>query len=202
MAQEPDLRRALEARVWRLAFLLSADPAAADRLAEAILRTERDLRRVPPERLDRLIILRARELGAARSREAPLSGGPPIMSDFAARAHRAVLNLAPQPREAWVLARIDSLGEIATARAMDCSRTAAARFLSQADDHLRSELGAGFEQAVGELRAAADALDPAPRVFAVRQALSRRRAMKLAIIGIALAILLLGGALAAIRLLG
>src|SRR5262245_21467690 len=120
----PDDRRdALERRVWRLAYLLTGDRDGAAALVDRILGAQGHREGLGPARLDRLVIQQAREMigvgvhypGGAQEQE----------KDLAMRALKASHTLAAQPREAWVLARVDMVDELWMSRAMDCSRTAA-----------------------------------------------------------------------------
>lgn len=174
-------RAALERRVWRLAFLLSGDGAGAAALVDRVLRARGDAATLEPARLDRLIIQHARSLTA----RVPMDEG-----DLAQVALRAARSLSEQPREAWVLSRVDGVDELWMGRAMDCSRTAARMHLATADDFMRSRLGARHDEAVEALRRFADGLDPGP-IIAAHRVMARKRKNRRLVAGTLVA--LLGG---------
>lgn len=188
----PDERRgALERRVWRLAFLLSGDESGAAALVDRVLRARGGAASLEPARLDRLIIQHARSL-AART--------PADESDLAQVALRAARSLSEQPREAWILSRVDGVDELWMGRAMDCSRTAARMHLATADDFMKSRLGARHDAAVEALRRFADGLDPGPIIAAHREMVKKRRARRVTA-GVIVGLLAgLGALLAALKL--
>lgn len=187
---------AFERRIWRLAFLLTGDGAIAADVIDSVLRDQPDPGSLEPARLDRLVVLHTRE---ARSRGVP---GSDVLSDpRAARALSAVVNLEHQPREAWVLARLDELDELRVSRAMDCSKTAAGRHLEAADEAMARALGAELAECVDALRRAADALDPSP-IIVLRRSLRRRERNRRALIVAGVTVTVIAGAgLVVLRLL-
>lgn len=127
-------------RVWRLSAALSGDPGIADAVARRVAAACRRLDTIDPVRVDRLAVLWTREAQRAVD---PVEAGPLGPAVVAGgRAPDAVLPapvlsllaaLSGQPREAWMLARVFEFEIIRVARSMDCSRTAAQRFLDHAD---------------------------------------------------------------------
>ncbi len=154
-------RDACERRVYRLATLLTGDPQAAARVIEAVVGAQPDLRRPDSARLDRLTVLRSREIAPAA-----LGGGvvpPPLAA--------AIGGLDPQSREAWVLARVYETPLRETARAMDCSVTATRRHLERAEAAIIGRLGEDAETAPGIVLGYSMSLD-VPAFY--REALQRR----------------------------
>ncbi len=188
-------RNALERRVWRLAFLLTGDREGAAALVDRILDAQANLDALEPARLDRLVILQAREMmGVASLPPADFSNGP-----LQERALRAAHAMGAQAREAWVLARVDIVDELWMSRAMDCSRTAARQHLAGADEVMRSRLGGDYDAAVMELRKFADSLDPGPIIAANRRKRHRRRLERRMAAGIIVAVVILGAAVVLLR---
>lgn len=186
-----------------MAYLLTGSPAAA---ADVLARIERQaLAALPaddPARLDRLVIMHTREAVKASRRRGGQVHARPASHDDAGRCMLAVLALPHQPREAWVLARLDELDELRVSRAMDCSRTAAQMHLAAADERMKAAMGDRIDAAIVALRERVDALDPGPAVAAHRQLMRRRARQRAAVvIGVVLAVVL-GGALAALSLRG
>jgi hypothetical protein len=192
----------LAGRAWRLAILATADADLARRTL-ALLPPPVRGQPLDADRIDRLAIQSLRRAAGPESRAAamaepgvqrpprvcrePLSLGP---------AHDVIASLPLQAAEAWVLRRLDDLDPIRACRAMDCSRSAADRFLERADRELADRLGEEHAARVAALRAAADELAPDPRVVAScmqrARARSRRRVgLAVAIIGATLTILLM-----------
>jgi hypothetical protein len=116
-------REACERRVYRLAALLTGNPLAATAVIGDVVDAQPDLRRLDSAHLDRLTVLRSREIAPGRLVDDRVPS--PVAEMLAA--------LPPQAREAWVLARVYRTPAREIARAMDCSRTAAQRHLDQAD---------------------------------------------------------------------
>ncbi len=116
---------AFRRRIARLAFLLTGDHDRAVAMAASILRRRSNADTLDAAHLDRLVILDAR-----RIRPRPDASTPD------ATAHARLLSLPPQPREAWILTRLDGLDELAVAKSMDCSRTAVRLHLSVAEQAL------------------------------------------------------------------
>ena len=177
-------RDACERRVYRLATLLTGDPQAASRVIEAVVGAQPDLRRPDSARLDRLTVLRSREITPAA-----LADGV-VTQDIAA----AVASLDAQGREAWVLARVYKTPLRETARAMDCSVTATRRHLERAEAALSGRLGDDAEAAPGVVLDYSMSLDvPAFYHEARERRLRRRRLVRtLAVVLVVLALIVAG----------
>jgi hypothetical protein len=183
MPTKDDQRRAYEARVWRLAFLLTGYTSAASELIGRVLRAQPDVLSVDPSRLDRLVILQAREWAARRR---GLQASSPPLSPEGARTLTAALGMNHQLLEAWVLARVDGMEGLSVSRAMDCSNTAAANHLAEADREMGERLGPALAAGLGALRADADRLDPRPFLEASRPKRRRGGGRRLLVMLIAL----------------
>jgi hypothetical protein len=159
-------REACERRVYRLAALLTGNPVAATRVIEAVVGAQPDLRVLDNAHMDRLTVLRSREIVSAR-----------LVHDALPSALAAALAaLSAQQREAWVLSRVYELLPRETARAMDCSVTATARHLEQADALMGRATGGEWDQAAQALLSYALSLD-VPDFYRQRQ--RRRRRIRL-----------------------
>lgn len=177
----------IDRRIWRLSFLITGNELAAADLVDRVRRAQ-DVQDLDPSRLDRLIIQQAREMlgtaagpmHTARRRVAlsPLAAGA---DPAAVELFKRLQSLPEQPREAWVLARIDELDDLHVSRAMDCSKTATHNHLTAAEDHLRNELKDGYDAALAALRRFADYLDPGS-IISTRRA--QRRAQRIRRAGI------------------
>jgi len=178
-------REACERRVYRLAALLTGNPVAATRVIEAVVGAQPDLRALDNAHMDRLTVLRSREIAAAR-----------LVHDALPTAVAASLAaMPPQQREAWVLSRVYELLPRETARAMDCSVTATARHLEQADAMMGRALGGQSDQAAQALLSYALSLD-VPAFYRLRQRRRRRIRLILRIAGIVLLMALVTAAFA------
>jgi hypothetical protein len=124
-------REACERRVYRLATLLTGDPVAATRVIEAVVDAQPDLRKLDNARMDRLTVLRSREITPATL----------VAEGVGPRVTTALSRLGFQHREAWVFTRVYQLTPREAARAMDCSVTAMNRHLQMADSAMRGALG-------------------------------------------------------------
>lgn len=185
---------ARQRRVVRLTWLLL--DAHADRAAAAtarVLSSRFDLARIDPARLDRLCVLASRH---AAGRDSSRRTARPAPSDAAAGVRPAAERLAPlhaasalprQCLEAWVLTRVEGLDEVHVARAMDCSKTAAARHLARADELLAGTPAANPDS-IRALVAQLDALDPGPALRVVTARLRRRRRIRLAMAALGAAV--------------
>lgn len=182
-----------EARVWRLAFLLTSDPDAAARLAARLPRLQPDFATLEPARLDRLVIQTARTM----PRPAHTADRTPR---HISTLQHALASLPPQQREAWVLSRVDTVDDLWMSRAMDCSKTAARSHLAAADAALHATLGDDLPTALDALRAQADAVDPAPLIVEARAELRRSHRRRLAIAGLIAFLALSAAVIAALRL--
>jgi len=125
-------REACERRVYRLATLLAGNPTAAAKVIAQVVDAQPDLRDLDSAHMDRLTVLRSREINPAT-----------LVHDLVPpRIAEALANLTPQQREAWVFARVYRSPEREMARAMDCSVTATMRHLDLADAAMSAALGA------------------------------------------------------------
>jgi hypothetical protein len=154
-------REACERRVYRLATLLTGDPVAATRVIEAVVDAQPDLSKLGNARMDRLTVLRSREITPATL---AAEGVPPRMTT-------ALSRLSFQHREAWVFTRVYRLTAREAARAMDCSVTAMNRHLQMADSAMRGVLGDQVGEAAERLLRYTMSLD----VPAFYRARKRRR---------------------------
>lgn len=223
-----DRREAYLRRAWRLAALLTGDRERASAVILRCLVAQPNLVRLPPGRLDRLVIQQARDMHARPPRPAlsqrltgllqriraghrdsrglpmPVASAPeatPLFSPTAQRAMTVLLAIPSQRREAWILRELDSTGEIDASKAMDCSRAALARHLSLAESAMRETLGDGFNDAVAALKRDADGLDPEAFILAERRD-RRRRTRWLVIVLVSTAALCVIGLIVAATLLG
>ncbi|MCP3903769.1 MAG: hypothetical protein GY715_09055 [Planctomycetes bacterium] len=176
---------ACERRVYRLAVLLTGDRVAGARVIEEVLGAQPDLRELDDAHIDRLTVLRSREVRAAAIRDDAVG---PETAD-------AVAALDRQPREAWVFTRVYRLGPRELARAMDCSVTASQRHLERADRAMRDALGGRAAEAPPVLLGFSHALE-VPAFYRADQASRRRRRLVL----VATVVIVLVAALAAIVL--
>lgn len=197
MPSDPSPR---ERRAWRLAWLLTGDPAKAAAVAHEVLATIPPARDADLARLDRHTILTVRrEMGGALAPPRPRKLSPEAVAALrpGERTHLAALALPRQQLEAWVLARIDGLDGLWSARAMDCSKTAVAVHLKAADEAIAAALTKSPETATADLRTLADSLDPVQPLEHERAARARRRRNRLvAILGVLLIVLLVAAWLA------
>jgi hypothetical protein len=122
---------ACERRVYRLATLLTGNPNAATKVIEQVVGAQPDLRRLDSAHLDRLTVLRSREIKPGR-----------IVADGVRPEIAAALEgLSPQQREAWVFHHVYRMDARDAAKAMDCSHVAAERHLAAADDVVMRAIG-------------------------------------------------------------
>jgi hypothetical protein len=168
-------RAACERRVYRLATLLSGAPGAAVRVIEAVIDAQPDLRRLDSAHMDRLTVLRSREIAAATLVDERI---PPAAAE-------ALAALTAQQREAWVLARVYRLQRREVARAMDCSINAIALHLEQAEAAMHAALGGEIGPAAEALLGYSMGLD-VPAFYRAR----RRRRRRLRFVGRLLLVLL------------
>ncbi len=171
-------RGVLQRRVYRLASLLLGDPAAAVEVIDAVLTAQPDLGRLDGAHLDRLCVLRCREMDSGQ-----------LVSDAVPEpAARAVADLRHQEREAWVLTQVFGLPIRETARAMDCSTKAAARHLANAEAALRRALGERCDAAGPLFLDYCQTLD-VPEVYRLRQRRRRQTRRMAAFVAIMAAVL-------------
>jgi hypothetical protein len=198
-------RHLLERRIWRLSFLLTGNELAAADLVDRVQRAH-DVQTLDPVHLDRLVIQQAREmLGTAmgprrtQRRTPPQSPLAQNAAPEAMRLFAVVQSLPEQPREAWVLARIDDLELLHISRAMDCSNTATQNHLNAGDEQVRAETKDEHNAALSALRLFADHLDPGPIIADQRARRRAQRARRAGIIAVLIATVLLIAALALLK---
>ncbi len=124
-----------------MATLLTGNPAAATRVIESVVEAQPDLRRLDNTHMDRLTVLRSRELRPGRL----------VVETVPPAATEALALLTSQQREAWVFTHVYRIEMRDAARAMDCSVTATRRHLQVAEEAVAERLGAAVEQAVEAL---------------------------------------------------
>lgn len=139
-------RASCERRVYRLATLLTGDPNAAVRVIEQVVGAQPDLRRLDAAHMDRLAVLRSREIPPVTLPVEAGGGG-----EGGRRVVRALAALNPQQRESWVFAHVYRMQPREIAKAMDCSVRAVQVHLTSADGVMNDQLKGGVS-------AAADAL--------------------------------------------
>jgi hypothetical protein len=176
-------REACERRVYRLATLLTGNPNAATSVIAQVVDAQPDLRSLDSAHMDRLTVLRSREIAPATLVSEHV---PPAISE-------ALGALNPQQREAWVFHHVYRVPPREMARAMDCSVTAMERHLELANESMEKRLGELSSLAPSALLAYSMTVD-VPKFY--RQERTRRRHTRIAIILLAL----LGGALLLARL--
>jgi hypothetical protein len=176
-------RTACERRVYRLATLLTGHPVAATRVISRVVAAQPDLRRLDSARLDRLTVLRSRDI----------PGG--VLADDAVprEAAAALAGLTPQQREAWVLVRVYRTSAREVGRAMDCSVTAMRHHLAAADEAMGVSDGDDIAAALREYSLGLDV----PEFY--RVARRRRRRVRL-VVRLALAIIAVGAVALIVRL--
>ena len=158
-------REACERRVYRLATRLTGNPVAATRVIESVVDAQPDLRRLDNTHMDRLTVLRSRELAPGRL----------VVGIVPPAAAEALALLTSQQREAWVFTHVYRVKLRDAARAMDCSVTATSRHLQVADDTVAERLGAAVEQAIEALLSYSMALDVPAFYRAARRRCRQRR---------------------------
>lgn len=125
-------RAACERRVYRLATLLTGNPVAATKVITRVVDAQPDLRKLDAAHMDRLTVLRSREIAAGSLADESI---PRAAAD-------ALAALNPQQREAWVFARVYRVDLREMARAMDCSTTATQNHLDRAEEAMGRAEGA------------------------------------------------------------
>lgn len=180
MSDKRQARGERQSRIWRVAFLLTADEASATRVVMNVLRVQPDLARVDPANIDRLAVQHVREWRKA-SRRTP----EPAVENATRTIHRRILSMPQQAAEAWLLSRVLGLDGPELSRAMDCSNAATATHLSRAEAWVCEHLsGEEIEAAVPAIGEAVLAAEPAALIHAARAATRKRR---LVVLGVVLA---------------
>jgi hypothetical protein len=180
-------RTACERRSFRLALLLTGEARAALAVLESVLAAQPDVRAIDGAHLDRLTILRTRELASARAKRSKRSRSAPAgVSEL--WSGTTFGDLPGQAREAWVLVRVLALPDREVARAMDCSISAARRHMQLAEEQL-GDAGGELEE---RLRARALTAEVPAVVRERRERASRRRRAEIvAVIVVLLAVTLI-----------
>ena len=174
-------RGACERRVYRLATLLTGNPNAATKVIKRVLSAQPDLAELDSAHMDRLTVLRSRELRPAA-----------LVSELVApRLSQALARLPAQQREAWVFARVYATPEREMSRAMDCSVTATQRHLEQAEQALEAQLGPAASEAAPGLLRYSMTLD-VPEFYRQQELRRRRIRLSLKLAALAAAAALLG----------
>jgi hypothetical protein len=173
-------RDACERRVYRLATLLTGNPNAATKVIAHVVDAQPDLRQIDSAHMDRLTVLRSREIKPAT-----------IVSDLVPEKIAAGLSsLSPQQREAYIFSRVYRLNDREISRAMDCSVTATQRHLEQADAAMAEKLGNDASHAAATLRAYTMAID-VPWYYHVQRRRQRHARQALMLLGfVAIAMLI------------
>ena len=176
-------REACERRVYRLATLLTGNSRSAAGVITVVVDAQPDLSKLDSAHLDRLTVLRSREVRPGVLLDESIS--PPTA--------QALADLPSQQREAWVLARVYRIPLRELARAMDCSVTATQRHLEVADGAMQIALDGKAHQAAEALLAYSMSLD-VPAFY--RREQHRRRMLRRLLA--ALAVLLILAAIVAV----
>ncbi len=180
-------RSAVEQRIVRLALLLLANEVEAVQLSGPVLGLEQagaDLASLQLPNVDRLVVLRAREVRATEAHAVQN-----VVPGRAGELLRALHALPGQAMEAWIFAHVEKQDLRRVSRTMDCSTTAIARHLEYAERELARRFPDDVEAAAAELRAAYEAFDPAPAIETVRAGAARWRARRRTIVALSLALL-------------
>ncbi len=148
--------------MYRLATLLTGNPNSAAGVITAVVDAQPNLSSLDSAHLDRLTVLRSREVTAGVLED----------NDIPAHIAKALAALSQQQREAWVLARVYRIPLRELSRAMDCSVTATTRHLEVADGAMKIALQGKMVEAAKVLLDYSLSLD-VPEFYRAQQ---RRRA--------------------------
>ncbi len=118
--------------MYRLATLLSGNARLAAGVISAVVDAQPDVSQLDGAHLDRLTVLRSREISPGMLLDAP---------GVSCEVAKALAGLHTQLREAWIFARVYRMDVREMARAMDCSTSATQRHLDLADEAMAGELG-------------------------------------------------------------
>lgn len=129
-------KQSCERRVYRLAVLLTGNPKAATRVISSVIGSKADIRKLDSAHLDRLIVLRSREIAPGIIRDDRLSQS----------LAKALSELSAQQRESWVFNHVYRMMPRDIAKAMDCSVRAVRTHLTTADAHMHSIIGNTSEE--------------------------------------------------------
>ncbi len=193
-AKRRERQEAIERRIVRLALLLLANEVEAVRLIGPVLGLERagaDLGELELPNVDRLVVLRAREVRAGKTHE--------VHAAFPGEAGallRALHELPGQAMEAFIFGHVERHDLRRVSRTMDCSTTAIGRHLESAEAELAARFKGDLEAATAALHAAYEAFDPMPAIQTVRAGAVRRRRRRRWMIAVLLAIIVVAVILA------
>ncbi|MFG0274504.1 MAG: hypothetical protein ACF8QF_05555 [Phycisphaerales bacterium] len=221
MAPIPPEPTPAERRAWRLALLLTGDAAGADAVAVRVLEAQPDLDAIEPMRRDRLVVLRAREhatgqlaqpavgfadrlrAGHLRRRGVDAEAETAPAQAFSGLANALMQFSLRRPRqqhEALMLHRVEGMELRDTARAMDCSTTAAARHLDEAERVIADTMGADYPTAGAALREQSAEATPGDEVVRVRVLMAKMRRIRTVLLA-AITLLLIGACAVTVWLL-
>lgn len=179
MSGKRQARSERQSRIWRVAFLLTADEAGATRVVMNVLHAQPDLARVDPANIDRLAVQHVREWRKAAHK--PRRSPEPAAESATLAFHRRILTMPPQAAEAWLLARVLGLEGPELSRAMDCSNAATATHLAKAEawlaEHVTPE---ELEAAIPAIGEAVLSAEPGVLILTARKARRKRRLTLLA----------------------
>lgn len=195
MGASPETATEADRRAWRIALLLTGDAGRADAVMVRVLAAQPELEAIPPSRRDRLVLLRARETMAGGARKPPIgllervrtahlqrrgdeeaaAQREGVFSGVANALLQFSLRTPHQRHEALMLHRVEGMDLRETARAMDCSTTAAARHIEAAEQAVAEAMGQDYTRASAMLRAQAREAAPGPSVLRTRRVVLRRR---------------------------
>jgi hypothetical protein len=167
----------VEERIVRLALFLTADEHASVRMIREVLggRSSRTWGRLDPRHVDRLVVLRSREVRERRAGEAA-DHRPDVFLPSGAQALVARLHRLPgQAMEAWYFHHVEGFGLRDVSRVMDCSTTAISRHLNHAERTLREEGPIDLASWAEEIRAALTAYEPREVITWVHDQRTKRR---------------------------
>ena len=145
MSAKRTRRVAANARVARVAYLLSGSVRGAAEVMDRVHRAQPRLEIITPEHLDRLVVFHAREWASAARRRKTMPGHASSHAasepDAARECHQAALAMDRQHAEAWLFRHIDEMDDAQISRAMDSSKIATQRHLDAAEVVMHSSLG-------------------------------------------------------------
>ena len=146
-------REACERRVYRLATLLTGNPVAATRVIESVVDAQPDLRRLDNTHMDRLTVLRSRELTPGR-----------LVLETVPPAAAAALALLTSPQRApWVFTHVSLLARRVPARGRHSPGTSTPRprpsSLVRSPFHGLSTIAVRRDLSVSRIRSIASAIE-------------------------------------------
>lgn len=212
MASKRERRVEYQARAARVAYLLAGTVRGAAEVLDRVHRAQPKLTSIPPDHLDRLVVLHAREWaadgrrrGTRRVREdRPTPGEATDASDTAALAHEVhaiALSMDRQHAEAWLFRHVEDFDDAQISRAMDSSKTATRRHLEAAEVTMHARLGERLLPATAALREYLGTLQAEPFMAAhraIRRERTKRRAM---VVGVVAGVILVAAIVVRVALL-